>query len=67
MRYSNDPRWITVKYQVQFGCSRCHEPIARGARAFFYPIGKQLLCDSENCGKQAARDFEAARSDEEGY
>lgn len=60
--YPRDPYWLTVKYSCQ--CSRCHAPLARGARAFYYPNGKSMLCAAAACGEKAAAEFHAAAADE---
>jgi hypothetical protein len=62
-KYKSDPRWINVKFEG--GCVRCKWPIRRGERAFYYPEGRSLYCDRENCGQAASREFTACLSDEE--
>jgi hypothetical protein len=66
MRYrrpvSHDPYWITARFASQ--CHNCKESIARGARAFYYPGSKTILCSRPNCGQDAARDFSSAAQDE---
>lgn len=63
-RASNDPHWITTQYTTK--CSqgeRCpNGVIPKGARAFYYPLTKSVMC--EQCGQQAERDFSAALFDE---
>lgn len=61
-QYSGDPRWIRVKHPAQ--CSQCSTRICRGEEAFYYPNSKTLLCAGAKCGKNASRDFEAAKFDE---
>lgn len=63
--YAGDPRWMNVKYATI--CSRCGMKIPAGGRAFYYPNGKKFLCNSENCGKQASAEFQAAKADEGFY
>lgn len=60
--YSRDPFWLTTKYSGE--CKQCHRPIARGEKAFYYPIGKRLLCDGP-CGQAASADFEMGKADED--
>jgi len=62
MRYSGDPRWITLRYAGS-KCRRCGKQLKRGERAFRYKDGS-LYCDSDNCGQAASRSFDAAASDE---
>lgn len=57
MTYHN-PRWITVRFAGR--CAKCNAPIARGAEAFYFPEGRRLLCNGEECGKAGARTAEAA-------
>jgi hypothetical protein len=64
MRHSQDPRWIILRFSGS--CARCSAPIERNQRAFYYPIGRTLLCAADSCGGQASRDFAAACFDEEG-
>ena len=60
-----DPRWITARRPAT--CFRCGRPIAKGQQAYFYPNTQSLYCEADACGKQAARDFEAHRQDEDGF
>ena len=62
-RYSNDPRWITVKFPCH--CAKCGAPVKAGQSAFYYPIGKSVYGSACGCADQRARDFEAARADED--
>jgi hypothetical protein len=61
--YSNDPRWITARFSSK--CSQCKTAINKGSSVYYYPATKTVLCDGDDCGGQAARDFEDARFDEE--
>lgn len=65
MRYSNDPRWITAKFDSI--CCRCKTKIAKGFDAFYYPKCKSIYCDKETCGKAESANFNAAVFDEEMY
>lgn len=58
----NDPRWITARFNSR--CCRCKGEVKKGSQAFYYPRDKAVMCDSEDCGKQASRDFDAAVFDE---
>lgn len=57
--YSRDPRWITLKYPATID----GKSVPAGTRVFYYPLGKRMLTGER--AEQAARDFEAARFDEE--
>ena len=61
--YSNDPRWITARFAS--ACPQCKTAIRKGDSAYYFPATKTVLCAGDDCGGQAARDFEAARFDEE--
>lgn len=63
--YSRDPRWLTARYPGT--CRRCGRPIARGARAYYYPSDKSLYCDADGCGGACERDFRSMAMDEELY
>ena len=66
MRYRNrDPYWLTAKFASN--CSKCKATIKRGARIFYYPSSKTVLCDHDDCGGAAERDFAAAMFDESAY
>jgi hypothetical protein len=61
MRYhGQDPRWLRVKYQGE--CRKCGAECKVGTQAFYYPVGKRLLC--EDCGNAAAAEFQGACDDE---
>lgn len=62
--YKCDPRWITVRFKGST-CARCKRHIHPGERAFFYPEGRSLYCDGDDCGKAASREFSASAFDEE--
>lgn len=55
-RYAGDPRWIVARDPGT--CRRCGGPVPAGARGFYYPHGRTLLC--EECGGPAAAEFEEA-------
>lgn len=54
-RYSNDPRTIQARFDGT--CNKCGERYAKGARVFYYPIGKSTY--SGECAEAAAREFAA--------
>lgn len=57
----NDPRWIIAKYA---GTDQDGRAIKRGDRVFYYPLTRAMLTGEK--AEQAAREFQAAASDE-GY
>jgi len=59
---AGNPHWLTTKRAGK--CDRCGAPIARGARAFWYTVGRFLLCSAEPCGGAASREWESMRDDE---
>jgi hypothetical protein len=59
-RFSGDPRWITAKYA---GTDKDGVPFRKGERVFYYPVSRTILTGDK--AEQAARDFEAAKFDEE--
>lgn len=60
-----NPYWLTVRRPGT--CRRCDRVIARGARAFWYPLGRFLLCAGDDCGGAASREYAATLFDERGY
>lgn len=54
-RRNNTPHWVTVKYACE--CGRCGVRIPKGARGFYYPATRTMLCSAEGCGGQGARDL----------
>lgn len=63
-RYARDPRWLTARFESKCSGKNCNATIKKGEQAFYYPSTKSILCKKEECGVQAARDFEAATQDE---
>jgi hypothetical protein len=61
-RYPRDPYWMTAKYS---GKDKNGKPFRAGERVFYYPLTKTVLTGAE--AEAAARDFDAARFDEDGY
>ena len=61
-RYSADPRWIVAKYD---GADSKGAAFKKGARVFYYPNSRTIL--SGEAAEAAAREFDAARQDEESY
>lgn len=64
--YPGDPRWITARYPGKCGKAGCGAPIKKGDRAFSYPSTRTLYGSACGHADQGARDFEAARQDEDG-
>lgn len=60
--YSNDPKWISAKFDSS--CSCCKRAVKRGNQVFYNPSSRTVSCDAEECGKQESRDFDAAKFDE---
>lgn len=63
-RYSRDPYWLTAKFDSKCTRKGCDTTITKGQRAFYYPSSKSVLCEKDDCGGQASRDFEAAAADD---
>ena len=63
--YGGDPYWITLRYPAH--CSKCHKPLARGERAYYYPRGKQVFGESCGHGQEAEQDFHNQVEMEEGH
>src|SRR5216683_6106655 len=63
-RYKSDPHWISVRFKGN-ACVRCKRLINPGERAFYYPEGRSLYCDGEECGRAASREFNACALDDE--
>jgi len=62
-QYANDPRWITARFDSF--CKRCKRKIAKGEQVFYYPMGKFVYCNHENCGQKESRAFIASAQDED--
>ena len=60
-RRGRDPHWITVRHATK--CARCKTDVKHGARAFYYPNERRVLC--EGCGEPAAQEFAATVFDED--
>lgn len=58
--HSRDPHWITARFD---GKDANGVTIRKGDAVFYYPSTKR--CFAGEAAAQAARDFEAARFDEE--
>jgi len=52
---SGDPFWLTVKYPSE--CHKCHKPISKGERAFYYPRDRHLYGEKCGHGEEAEADF----------
>lgn len=61
-----DPYWLTARFNSKCSNPKCGREIKKGERAFYFPNGKSIRCDRDECGGQASRDFEAAKADESG-
>lgn len=61
--FSNDPRWITVRYAATCAC--CSRRIKPGERAFYWPLSRTLDCTGPDCGMKSAADTRAAIQDEQ--
>jgi len=63
-RYNRDPYWLTAKFDSKCTRTGCDATIRKGERAFYYPSSRSCYCQKDDCGGQAARDFDAAKQDE---
>ena len=54
-RRNNTPHWVTVKYGCE--CGQCGASILEGARGFYYPATRTMLCDAEGCGVRGDYDL----------
>jgi hypothetical protein len=61
-RMGGDQYWLRSK--VPWDCGKCGRVIAKGEQMFWYPRTRTGLCTSDNCGKAASREYEAAAADE---
>jgi len=50
-----DPYWMTVKYPAQ--CHKCHKPINKGEKAFYYPKTRSMYGETCGHGQEAEEDF----------
>lgn len=55
-----DPYWMTANFPSKDSKGR---PVRKGDRVFYYPRTRTMLSGAE--AEEAARDFDAARADEE--
>ena len=62
-RRSESPYWLTARYDGE--CSHCHRKVKKGERIFYFPNGRSVFCDAEDCGERESRAFEAAKFDEQ--
>lgn len=49
------PYW-TAAYQAGH-CAHCGSKIEPGARVLFFPTYRTVLCGAQDCGEQAAQEF----------
>ena len=68
--YSNDPRWITARFNSACANSTtpanrepCPNTIKRGGSILYYPSSKTVYCGE--CSSEAWAEFESARFDED--
>ena len=59
--YKNDPHWLTAKFGA---CEECHANL-KGKRAYYYPKGRNIYCES--CGESRSSEFESYAQDEYAY
>jgi hypothetical protein len=62
-----DPYWLSAKYDGQCDAPGCNHAIRRGDRAFYYPNTRTILAAECGHADAAAREFDAARADEDNY
>jgi hypothetical protein len=62
-RYGGDPHDIEVRFSGST-CAGCGVVLARGSRAFYYPLGRELYGEACGCAAPHRRDFESAAADE---
>jgi hypothetical protein len=63
---SQDPYWLTAKFESKCTHKGCGATIKKGERAFYYPSSRSCYCQKDDCGGQASRDFESAKNDDAG-
>ncbi len=59
----NDPRILKVKWTGK--CATCQTPLPKGTNAYYWPIGKKLVCLA--CGDEDYKRFQESVWDEENY
>lgn len=59
---NRDPHWVTVRFPCR--CGVCERLISKGETGWYWPRSRSMDCDREACGRQSARDFQAAIHDE---
>ena len=63
--YGGDPYWLTLKYPGH--CDKCHKPLARGERAYYYPRTRSMFGEACGHGQEAEQDFHSQVEMEEGH
>ena len=63
--YNNDPYWTKARFKSK--CHKCGKVINKGQDIFYYPNSKTVLCDADDCGQAASREFAAMAADEDFY
>lgn len=66
-KYAGDPRWIEARRWSKCSKKDCSEQIDKGMRAFYYPQGGHIFAVACGHADEAARDFAAAKADEEAF
>lgn len=52
-----DPHWTTARFNSK--CHSCEQTIKTGSSIFYYPNGKKVFCDKQDCGQARSREFDA--------
>lgn len=60
--YSGDPYWTTARYNST--CKHCGATIRKGDQIFYYPKGKAVYCQHEDCGGIESARFQEYVMDE---
>jgi hypothetical protein len=57
-----DPYWLKARFPGE--CAKCKARFAKGGRIFYYPRDGRTLCEKDECGGAASRDFDAHAFDD---
>ena len=60
--YSRDPRWIVTRRPG--ACSACGATFPAQTRAFYFPVGDDVMTGA--CAERAAAEFRSQAADEDG-
>jgi len=63
--YARDPYWTRARFVSK--CHRCGKAISKGQDIYYYPNGRRVLCDADDCGQVASREFATMAADEGFY